>query len=182
MDLNNYINREIIASLRNISLAKAKVADVMPVSQNMRLPDIRECAIFGTQPFDCLMDAVINFPDETYTILMNERPVAMCGTSEYPNSKGNASVWMLGTNDIDKHYFVFLRGAKDCINILQADYKNIDNIVPVDHIKTIQWLKWCGFTFEEHIENHYGYDFLRFNRCNLFQSSIYNESSRSVIH
>ena len=182
MDSNNYINRDIVASLRNISLAKAKIADVMPVSQNMRLPDIRECAIFGTQPFDCLMDAVINHPDETYTILINKQPVAMCGTSQYPDSKDNASVWMLGTNDIDKHYFVFLRGAKECINILQAEYKNIDNIVPVDHTKTIQWLKWCGFKFEEHIENHYGYDFLRFNRCNLFQSSIYNDTSRPVIH
>jgi len=182
MDLNNYINRDIVASLRNISLARSKISDVMPISQSMRLPDIRECAIFGHDPFSSLMEAVIQNPNETYTILINNKPVAMCGTNPYPEDEFTASVWMLGTKDIDRNYIIFLRGAKECINILQGEYKNIENVVPVDHKKTIQWLKWCGFNFEEKIENYYGYDFFRFNRCNLFKSSIYNETSRPVIH
>mgnify|MGYP003643753018 FL=1 len=184
MDSSQYINREILSSLRNISLAKAKIADVMPVSQNMRLSDIRECAIFGSEPFSALMESVIENPDETYTILINGKPVAMCGTTEYEDLKGTASVWMLGTKDIDRNYMLFLRALKQCniIELLQAEYENIENIVPVDHEKTIQWLQWCGFSFQEIIENHYGYDFFRFNRCNKFKSSIYNEPSRPVMH
>ena len=167
MDSSQYINRDILSSLRNISLAKAKIADVMPVSQNMRLPDIRECAIFGSEPFSALMESVIENPDETYTILIDGKPVAM-----------------LGTKDIDRNYMLFLRALKQCniIELLQAEYENIENIVPVDHEKTIQWLQWCGFSFQEIIENHYGYDFFRFNRCNKFKSSIYNEPSRPVMH
>tara|TARA_R100001377_G_C3168631_1_gene102241 strand:+ start:221 stop:775 length:555 start_codon:yes stop_codon:yes gene_type:complete len=184
MDLSQYINREVIASLRNISLCRSVISDVMPISQNMRLSDIRECAIFGAEPFKCLMEAVIEVPNETYTILLGKEPIAMCGTREYSDEMGSASVWMLGTKGIDNNFMLFLRALKQCsiIELLQGHYKIIENLVPVDQDKTIQWLQWCGFKFEEIIENHYGYDLFRFNRCNSFEKSIYNNTSRPVMH
>ena len=65
---------------------------------------------------------------------------------------------------------------------MQADYDYVMNLVPSDNYRTISWLKYCKFEFSTEKKIYNGYELLSFYRCNKFKSSIYNESSRPVMH
>ena len=49
---------------------------------------------------------------------------------------------------------------------LFLDYDILENLVPVDHERTIKWLTWFGFSFAKKLTIINGYQCVRFVRCN----------------
>ena len=61
----------------DLTLRPSKMKDVMPIYENMRIQDMRECYICGVDPLKALM---ISFKDDEaygFTILKGDIPIAM---------------------------------------------------------------------------------------------------------
>ena len=76
-----------------------------------------------------------------------------------------ATIWMLGSDVIDGNIRPFLRNSKLMCDWIAERYDLIENVVPIDHNKTLKWLDWLGFAFGEEATIVNGYSCVRFVRC-----------------
>lgn len=163
-----------------LSLRDAAITDVAEIKDKLRFDDARECLIFGLTPEQALTEPFEDPFAKTYTITLDDVPVGMCGT--VPTEDNHGSVWMLGTEEISKNKFSFMKGCAEVIDILQGNFDVIGNIVPVDHINTINWLSWCGFTFNSELDSFNGHLMLAFTRYAKQKNNVINLYTRPVMH
>ena len=127
----------------------ANMDDVCFISDNMRPEDIEECNAFGVDHFDALRrsleEAVIS-----YTLFGPDNiPLAICGVSKSPHQHLGL-IWMLGTDGIRKHRFIFLRqNKKGFLDRLydESGYEALYNFTYAKNTLHHMWLRWLGFTF-----------------------------------
>lgn len=77
-------------------------------------------------------------------------------------------VWMLATDDLERHSRQFLRESRPWIGQLHRAYPLLFNFVDARNEIHIRWLRWCGFTFinrheEFGVERRPFYEFVRIN-------------------
>ena len=170
----------VIKRVGRLSLIKSRPDDPDQIAPYLRFNDKRECFIMGVDPLTALREPLATYGAETYTIRLDDNPIAMCGN--VPTGDDTARVWMLGTGAINHNFRPFLRGCKDVIRILQGKYEMIENFVPVDHHDTIMWLNWCGFTFDDVLFEVQGHSMMRFVRCINQKNNVYYLEQRPVMH
>lgn len=146
------------------SIVDADISHIKYLQDNLRDTDVRECLIHGATPFRAFMSAFREKNAETYTVLLDDKPAMMFGVVPvYEHIV--AKIWALGTYDINDHSYKFLYWSKKVVEYFQHKHYQLENVVPVDHVQTIYWLKFLGFTILEEPVNLNGYKVLRFIRC-----------------
>ena len=86
----------------------------------------------------------------TLTVLdPQDIPYAMFGVGD---CDGATYIWMLGTNDIAKYKFEFLKRCRDWVWAFVDQYEEVFNFVHVDNVLAIKWLAWCKATFSTEFE------------------------------
>ncbi len=167
----------------NLEFRPCVISDVDIIVDNMRLPDIRECALVGVSPKLALHVPFVEEGARGFTICHNNKPIAMCGITPMDKYMHTGKIWFLGTDDVDKIWKSFYKHSKLILSFLSIDYDVVENYVPVDHHKTIRWLKWIGFEVENQqyfIDHH---EFVRVFYCNLNKFESNNRlSERPVLH
>jgi len=122
----------------------AKKADVLDVGSRMRQADIDEgWAMLGVEPLDWLTHFD---PQRTWVIYNSHNDnVALAGTN--PIDDDTAMIWMVATDDLEKHSIEFLKHSRPFIEEITAPYALTFNWVHAANEVHLKWLKWCGFTF-----------------------------------
>ena len=62
----------------NLEFRPCVISDVDIIVDNMRLPDIRECALVGVTPKLALHVPFVEEGSRGFTICHNDKPIAMC--------------------------------------------------------------------------------------------------------
>ena len=128
------------------------------IANNMRPEDIKEVSSFNATPKDALLNAIAH-DEATMTVLCPDNiPYAMFGVG---CTNGEAYIWMLGTTDIIKHKFEFLKRCREWVWGLVGIYEKVYNYVHEDNKLAIKWLSWCGAEFIQQAEIN-GETFYRF--------------------
>tara|TARA_R100001443_G_scaffold16036_1_gene25844 strand:+ start:5616 stop:6164 length:549 start_codon:yes stop_codon:yes gene_type:complete len=180
-DLKNYIGN-IKVKEGDLTLRPSKMKDVMPVYENMRITDMRECYMCGVDPMKALM---ISFKDDDafgYTIEWDGKPIAMCGVTPHIYEKNIGQIWLLGTEDIEKVQYSFYKHSKKIMQMMLKSFDIVENYIPKTHVKSINWITWLGFQLDNYTYFHNEYEFFRFFHCNVEKNSFYNEESRPTMH
>ena len=86
-----------------------------------------------------------------WTGLVNDIPVCIFGVADTSRLfKGEVGrPWLIGTNDIDRCATAFLRRNKKIVKQMLDCYDKLENYVEETNIRSIEWLTWLGFTFDE---------------------------------
>lgn len=63
-----------------LSLIKSRPHDAEFIADDLRLHDLRECLIHGLQPLEALTEPFAVDGAHTYTLMLDETPIGMCGT------------------------------------------------------------------------------------------------------
>ena len=74
-------------------------------------------------------------------------------------------IWIRGSDGVGGGGGPFLRNSKLMCYWISERYYLIENVVPIDHNKTLKWLDWLGFAFGEEATIVNGYSCVRFVRC-----------------
>jgi hypothetical protein len=129
------------------------VPDIAHVAKNMRPEDIAEIkAGADEEPMRALMHGYLA-SDECYTIAAGDEPLGIFGFKVI--EKGvYASVWMLGTTELVRHRWAFLRQCRAWVEYMQDHAPLLYNIVDQRNDVHIAWLKWMGFKFVRVIPDH----------------------------
>jgi hypothetical protein len=56
---------------------------------------------------------------------------------------------MIGTTQLDKNVGAFIRHSKPYYSAVRSTYPYLVNYVDARNRKSIKWLKWLGFEFED---------------------------------
>jgi hypothetical protein len=133
----------------------------------LRLTDIRECMIQGSSPWRALHQPLTTEHAETFTALVGKTPICMGGVSPlvYEDGCYIGSIWLLGSPAVEEHAKDFHKMVIDMVDYFQDQYDILENVVPVEHIKSIRWLSRLGFVFAQDETLINGFAVRRFVRC-----------------
>ena len=87
--------------------------------------------------------------DTVLTAMVHDRPVAMWGVVKESLIGNVGTPWMVASFLIDDEARTFLRHCRGPVMELLSQYDTLENHVDARNVRSIQWLRWLGFTIEE---------------------------------
>lgn len=149
---------------KEFAVRLALVEDIPAIASGMREADRMEVwAAYHLTPAAALE---LSFKREgmKFTGLYKGTPILMVGAARM-SLIGGASPWLLGTDDVRKISVPFLRNSRAYVQMMLSKYRYLENYVDVRNELSINWLKFCGFTF--HAAAPYGVEQLPFYRFTM---------------
>jgi hypothetical protein len=123
--------------------------EMMYVSTHLRQSDFDEVfAATGDSPHLTVLEGWELSSKRFMIFNGHAEPVAVLGVNPVPGRDGWGVIWLLGTDGLDKMKKFFVTISKPIIKELSLGYKLLVNFVDSRYVKTVRWLKWCGFTIE----------------------------------
>ena len=137
-----------------VEIKRARPADVHYIATNMRAADRLD--LRGVNPVVALNNGLWD-SEEAMTLWVAGKPVAMFGVVPVKRSSGRkkyiprdarwGSIWLLGTDDINKIPTTFLRQCKPVLHYLTATYDLVFNWVHIENYVHRRWIDWMGFQY-----------------------------------
>jgi hypothetical protein len=119
------------------------------IADNMRQADVDEVnAASNATPLQAVTDGV-KVSCMSSVAFINGDIVAVLGVVKNSTLTDNGIPWLLGTNNIVKHYREFLGASPGVLDAMIDVCPNLMNHVYVENKISIRWLKWLGFTLSE---------------------------------
>ncbi len=122
----------------------ADAAHIPLLAKHMRADDVRECAAFGRAPAEALRHGIMSSL-WALTAIVDGEPHAVMGVASRSMIEGIGVPWMLGTNRVYDHGRDLLRHAPSVINEMHATFGRLENLVSVDNVRALRFLRRVGF-------------------------------------
>lgn len=147
-----------------LTVRPSKPGDCVYLEKHLREADRNEVqATLGK----CDLEALLlswSYTKDPYTIFKGETPAGVFGVA--PFRPGIGCIWLLGTDDLVRCRWSFLRQSRHWMNHVSSGFQLLFNYVDERNTVHIKWIEWLGFTFIARHEKH-GYEqrpFLEFVR------------------
>lgn len=124
---------------------------IVELSETINNLDAHEVwAMSHTTPLEAISRCV-DISDEPTTFVHKEsgNVLCMCGVQCASFIQQTGVPWMLGSQELSKYWFDFLRVSKAWVAYQQRQYKQLYNYVVDFHTVSIKWLQWLGFVITE---------------------------------
>jgi hypothetical protein len=108
----------------------------------VRQSDADELAALGVTPEQCMREGM-RHSRRSFAMFVYGYPAAMFGVVEHVD---HAVPWMVACTAVERFPIPFLRFTKRFVDSLPMF---LENAVDARNVKTIEWLRWLGFTTEE---------------------------------
>ena len=155
--------REDKAGANSIRIVPASPAHVGRIACRMRADDVIECAAMGHTPKQALREGLIA-STLCFTALVDGRPEAMVGLVVASALSGEGTPWMLGTDAIYDHPRAMLRWGPRFVAAMLASTPVLSNLVAVDNVRAIRFLRRLGFRLAEDRILFAGTEFVAFSQ------------------
>ena len=154
--------------IKGVQIVDATVEHAGYLQHRLRPSDARECLIAGVSVWKALHEPLRDKHGKTWAIIIDGEPCAMFGTSDMTSREDLlcGCIWLLGSHACEEKPVTFCKATKFIMDALLLDYDILENVVPIDHDRTIKWLTWLGFTFAKKPTMVNGFQCVRFVRCN----------------
>lgn len=131
----------------------ATLADVQWLAPRLRGDDVREIrAASGQTPLEALTGAY-HASSTCYAIEFHGELAALFGAAPTPDPT-LGSVWLLGSDAVERNAIRFLRESRQWIDRLHESYPILFNYVDARNTLHLKWLKWIGCVFLDRIDGH----------------------------
>lgn len=147
----------------NFSVSAASKSHVSRIARRMRKIDQIECRATGREPKQALRHCLIG-STLAWTVLLDDKPVAMFGVLPLSILSGRAAPWFLATDEIERGARQWVKWGAGFVSAMQSDFPRLENIVSVENRKAIRVLKALGFAVETEIVIVGGVAMVRFSK------------------
>ncbi len=113
--------------------------------QDLRNLTITDIEIAGDPNIAERLSAAVKDSIMSWCGLVDEQVVAIWGIYGTNLIAGEYALWMLTTNEADKHPLVLARHSKRILSSLLEMTPMIHGFVSCDYKRSIRWIKWLGF-------------------------------------
>lgn len=119
------------------------------VAQRMRGADVAEVFASSGMAPEMALEMSVRLSDPCYTGMAGDEPICIFGVAPVSMLSSVGVPWLLGTDAVAKHSRAFLRRNRKMIQGWMERFDLLENYVDVRNTKSIQWLRWCGFTIHD---------------------------------
>jgi ribosomal protein S18 acetylase RimI-like enzyme len=125
---------------------QAEPPDALRMSTRLREADLLEVKAHHLSPFSALWQG-IKESRRCFTATLEGEPILIFGIVHAADEPKTGNIWLLGTDDIKKIGFQFLRESPAYIEEMSQGYDLLTNQVHMENELHIKWLKHLGMTF-----------------------------------
>lgn len=145
-------------------IVPAIAAHIPVIAERTRAADRAEFWALACQAPEQVMGHALRSSKLAWTGLIDGVPVCMFGVVSASILGDVGRPWMVGTDHLDRHPFVFLRRCKGCVADMLAAFSTLENYVDQRNARAIEWLQWLGFdlNWPGQPMGPYGLPFIRF--------------------
>jgi hypothetical protein len=158
--------------VKSVSLVEVRPSikgDISALQDRLKQTDVDEVmASHGLNSFEALTFSFIHSP-EKYTILIDGQPEAIFGVVKNDQIHDWATIWLLGSDNIEKISVAFIKICRKYIKMFFNKYNVLYNHIDVRNQTSYSWLKYLGATFN--LVEKYGYEQKPFNYFELRKES-----------
>jgi len=131
------------------------IPDCFYIAAHMREADKQEVqAVTNKDPKTAMLNGY-SVSERPMTVTVDDVPAAMYGVVRVDKNTG--CVWMLGTDEVTKANFSFLKASHGFLADAFTGYNMLFNYIDARNTVHINWIKWLGFSIiNKHPE--YGYE------------------------
>lgn len=122
--------------------------DIEALCADPRPACVAEMTALGSTFEDALVESVRR-SDWTGCATVDGAPVCLFGVAPGSVLSGLGVPWMLGGAGLDRAEVAFLRRSRPVADAMLATYPRLVNVVDAENRRTIRWLKWLGFRFDD---------------------------------
>ena len=90
-----------------------------------------------------ILESSLWHSDKCWTVTIADEPIAIFGCTE--DEEGIASVWMLGSDQIETVRWQFLRESKSWLKRIAKDFSMLWACADARNIRHTDWYTWLGF-------------------------------------
>ena len=148
-----------------VRIEKATLEHIALMSANVRKADRQEIFAAGGMSVEEALTKSIAMSGSHFTGFIDDKIVCMFGIGEISMLKYQGIVWLIGTNEIEKHKKTFMQYSKGFIEKYKRDYSYMYNFVDSRNKLALAWLKWLGFKINKACP--YGYEGRLFHKVEL---------------
>jgi hypothetical protein len=131
------------------NIRAATEEDAEYLSTRLKSMDMREIAAVSARPALAVLKSGLNGSEDCRVGTVNDVPLCMYGVRKLSHLSDNGIVWMLSTEEIDKHFMKFGRECRKELKSIMGSLRMIENYCHIENRKTIVWLRWLGFKFDK---------------------------------
>jgi len=131
------------------NIRSATVEDAEYLSTRLNPMDLVEIdAVSGRDPLT-VMKSGIKISEDCKVGTADGVPFCIYGVHKPSLLSDVGTVWMLATDEINKHFMKFGRECGNEVKEMMGNLRMLENYCHVTNRKTIVWLKWLGFKFDD---------------------------------
>lgn len=129
-----------------IHLREAREEDGAWLARRLREADRNElCAISDEDPEYTLFQGIRSSVPCRAVVDHLDKPVALFGVNPDGPDSETGLVWLLGTDELSRYSYVFLRHCLRELEDLHRHYSLLWNFVDARNHLHLRWLMWAGF-------------------------------------
>jgi len=132
-----------------LRIVKTTYAHIDSLKGRLREADDMECRAWSGMSADHALERGFEDSALCWTGMKGREPFCCFGVAPFSMLSSKGIPWMLGTDDIAKCKKFVIRNSKPYIKLILTMYTELENYVDVRNEVSINWLKWCGFKFDE---------------------------------
>jgi hypothetical protein len=112
---------------------------------------IRNSPVRDDPDANAVLSGYMASSSETWVGFWNTEIACICGLIPPSILSNRAYLWMINTDLVDKHQFLFVRHSQMWLGELLDRYESIHGHCQVANTKGLKWLSWLGARFDEPI-------------------------------
>lgn len=136
----------------DIRIVPARPAHVRTIARRMRSADVEEIRAASGKTSGQALSFSLRKSSSAWTVMIDGRPEIMFGVGDISVLAGVGAPWLLGTDEVERHYVAFARQSVNLRDQLLARYPVLRNVVDERNRVSIRWLRWLGCSFSEPID------------------------------
>lgn len=137
------------AGAKKYEIRDADHGDVAYLSAHIRGIDKREVAAVSGRSVYSAMSSGLKMSEICRVGTVDDVPFCIYGVYRLSMLSSDGSIWMLGTDELSKHWYKFGRESKREVRDMISGFRMVENYCHAENKLTVRWLKWLEFEIEE---------------------------------
>ncbi|EOC1317148.1 hypothetical protein ACI09J_001770 [Cronobacter turicensis] len=153
-----------------VSIVPATQEHVESMLTNVRAADIAEFQAVNGWDARRVLESGLRTSTFSCAGLINGEVVTIFGVAPASMISGSGIPWLVGTDALEHHQFVFLRRCRRVVTAMLMTYPRLENYVDARNHVAKSWLHWLGFKLEDPVP--YGIAGQPFHRFHMERKDV----------
>lgn len=137
--------------IRQLRVVPSEVEHLFMMADRIHEGNEAEAEALAGVPALELLNRSIETSKESWTVVVNETPVAIYGIGTVSKLTGCATPWLVCTEDIRTAGITFLRHFRRAVEGYKEKYKRLKCLIYHENTEVMRMMEWIGFRKERDV-------------------------------